>query len=147
MATEVSGKIGRTFGPFRYTIERGKIREFAQAVGDDNPLYYDVNAAKRAGFRDVPIPPTFPTVIDMWAGPNLDEMVKLLDIDPLKALHGGMEYKYLRDICAGDEITGKGRVLAAEAKKTLNLFTLETEYFNQHGELVLVARTVVIERL
>jgi len=143
---EVKEKIGMTFEEFTFTIERGKIREFAKAIGDDNPIYYDIEAAKKAGFRDIPIPPTFPTVIEMWAGADFDQLIQLLNLNPLKVLHGEQKYEYFGDICAGDEITGRTTVINAENKKEMNFITLQTNYKNKDGQTVLVAQSVVIEK-
>lgn len=146
MERDITAKAGMTFEPFHFSIERGKIREFALALGDENPLYTSVEAAREAGFRDVPIPPTFPTVIEMWAGADFDELIRVLELDPLKVLHGEQEYEYVQDICAGDDITGQSRVVSAVTKRGMNLFTIETTFKNQLDEQVLLARSLLIER-
>ncbi|WP_318504095.1 MaoC family dehydratase N-terminal domain-containing protein [Bacillus sp. T3] len=146
MLKNVSDKIGLEFETYCYTVERGKIKEFVQAIGDDNSIYYCVEAAKSAGFRDVPIPPTFATVIDMWAGPDFEQLIEALEINPLKVLHGEMQYTYVGDIYAGDTIHCSSKVTEAIEKRKMNLFTIETKYKNQHDELVLISRSVVIER-
>lgn len=146
MLNNLSNKIGLEFATYSYTVERGKIKEFAQAIGDDNSIYFSVEAAKSAGFRDVPIPPTFATAIDMWAGPDFEQLIAALEINPLKVLHGEMQYTYVGDICAGDTIHCNSKVIEVYEKRKMNLFTIETKYKNQHDELVLIARSVVIER-
>ncbi|WP_342512053.1 MaoC family dehydratase N-terminal domain-containing protein [Sporosarcina sp. FSL K6-1522] len=146
MGKDLVSKVGMEFEPYQFTIERGKIKEFALAIGDDNPIYFDREAAQQAGFRDVPMPPSFATVIDLWAGPDFESLVTLLEMNPLKVLHGEQGYDYLNDICAGDEISVKTRVTEAITKKGMNLITTEKAYTNQHNEQVLVARAVVIER-
>lgn len=135
-----------TFPPFSYTIERGKIREFALAIGDDNPIYYDVEVARAQGFRDIPIPPTFATAIDMWAGADFDMLVERLQLNALKVLHGEQSYRYLDDICAGDVLQGETRVTNVKEKAGLKLLTLETLYRNQAEREVLLATAVIIER-
>src|SRR5690606_41628823 len=50
-----------------YEVGRAKIAEFADAIGDDNPLHRDVEAAKEAGYPDVIAPPTFLTIINIRA--------------------------------------------------------------------------------
>ncbi|MCF6095392.1 MaoC family dehydratase N-terminal domain-containing protein [Microaerobacter geothermalis] len=145
MEKDLTEKIGFTFEPYTYLVERGKIREFALAIGDDNPIYYDRERAVAQGFRDIPIPPTFATVIDMWAGPDFEQLIAALKLNPLKVLHGEQEYQYLEEICAGDEITGKSKVISAAAKRGMKFITLETEYFNQQGKKVLVGLSTIIE--
>lgn len=151
MEKDVAKFIGYKFEPFCFVVERGKIREFVLAIGDDNPVYSQSEAAKAAGFRDVTIPPTFPTVIDMWGGPDFFQLVKALELNLLKVLHGEQEYDYLRDIFPGDEITANMTVEDAISKSGgdrggMNLFTLKTEYSNLKGELVMIARSTIIER-
>lgn len=146
MERDIAAKVGMSFAPFQFTVERGKIREFALAIGDDNPLYHSVEAAREAGFRDVPIQPTFPTVIEMWAGADFDELIGALSLDPLKVLHGEQEYEYVQQIVAGDVITGRTEVVDAAEKRGMTLFTLETTFSNQAGEVVLRARSLIIER-
>ena len=60
--------IGRSYPPSPpYAVGREKIREFAMAVGDHNPAYHDVDAARALGYRDVIAPPTFPVVLALKA--------------------------------------------------------------------------------
>lgn len=146
MLNNLSDKIGLEFAPYSYTVERGKIKEFAQAIGEDNSIYFSVEAAQNAGFRDLPIPPTFATVIDMWAGPDFEQLIEALEIDPLKVLHGEMQYTYVGDICAGDTIHCSGKVTEVIEKRKMNLFTIETKYKNQDDAVVLISKSVVIER-
>ena len=56
--------IGREYSfdtPFE--VGRELIRHFASAIGDSNPIYHDVEAAKAAGHRDLVAPPTFLTTL------------------------------------------------------------------------------------
>lgn len=45
--------------PMPFEVERGRLRFFAQTIGLTDPIYLDVDAARRAGHRDLPVPPTF----------------------------------------------------------------------------------------
>lgn len=146
MVKDIAGKVGMAFAPYSFVVESGKIREFALAIGDDNPIYFEVEQARANGFSNLPIPPTFATVMDMWAGPDFDTLCDRLEVNPLRVLHGEMQYSYLGDICAGDELRAAARVTNAAVKKGMNLFTIETKYVNQQGETVLVAQSVLIER-
>ena len=38
---------GKTFPPYAFPVERGKIREFADAIGDPNPIYRDPDHAAK----------------------------------------------------------------------------------------------------
>ena len=54
--------IGKQYPPVTYAVGREKIREYAFAVGETNPLHLDVEAARAAGYRDVVAPPMFASV-------------------------------------------------------------------------------------
>jgi acyl dehydratase len=145
MSQDVSKWIGFDFPSFTFTVERGKIREFAMAIGDDNQIYVNQNAAVEAGFADVTIPPTFPTVIDFWGGADFFEMVQSLELNPLKVLHGEQEFEYHGEVYPGDELSVTCKVVDAKSKSRMNLITLESVYTNQRGETVLIGRSTVIE--
>ena len=51
--------IGHVFPAFTAEVERGRLRFFAKAIGGSNPIYTDEEAAKAAGYRALPAPPTF----------------------------------------------------------------------------------------
>lgn len=142
---------GREFPPYSFVVERGKIREFAQAIGDPNPLYVDRDYAAKEGYKDVIAPPTFGTCIDFWGGWGFFEFCQMLGLNPLMVLHGEQEYEYFKEIYPGDEITAYpklARVFKREGKSgTLKIVILETTYFNQHGEKVLWTRKTILERV
>lgn len=94
--------IGRKLDRFEFTIERGKIREFCQAIGETNPIYFSLDEAKKAGYEDIPAPPTFPTVVTFWGYPKIWEDMASMGIDLPRILHLKEEYTYHRTIYPGD---------------------------------------------
>ncbi|WP_236694018.1 FAS1-like dehydratase domain-containing protein [Sporosarcina globispora] len=132
--------------PFSFTIERGKIREFAMAIGDRNPIYYDVDIARKEGYRDIPIPPTFPTAIEMWGGLDFETLIELFGLDPLKVLHGGQEYRYMGELCAGDTVTAAPKLISSFEKRNLRFITIGIHYKNIDGNDVLYSESTIIER-
>ncbi|KYD08601.1 MaoC family dehydratase N-terminal domain-containing protein [Heyndrickxia sporothermodurans] len=138
-------RTGLTFSIESFTVERSKIKEFALAIGDDNPIYYDIEAAKKEGFRDIPIPPTFPTVIEMWGGLDFETIIQELDLNPLMVLHGEQEYEYFSDIYAGDTISCYAKVTSHVEKKRMDLITIESVY-KREEEVILISRSNIIER-
>ncbi|MRR35867.1 MaoC family dehydratase [bacterium] len=143
-------KVGKEFAPIVWEIERGKIREFAKAVGDLNPIYLDRDAAIREGYRDMPVPPTFLTVPMMWSS-SMPELINDLKINFAMVLHGEEEYEFYEDIYPGDTITGVPRVTAIKEKTSraggkMDMVTVEILYTNQDGKKVAKARTLMVER-
>src|SRR6202045_1183674 len=99
-------KIGESFPPFTVEVERGKIRELALAIGDDNPVYHSREAAQAAGFSDVPLYPSSPTTFTFWADSKMGHNLASLGINVMRILHGEEEYEYLAPIYPGDSLTG-----------------------------------------
>jgi acyl dehydratase len=143
-------KIGQSFPPFTIEIERGKIRELALAIGDDNPIYQSKEAAQAAGYPDVPLYPTSPTMFTWWGSRKMVDQLASLGINLMHVLHGEEDYEYLAPIYPGDTLTGVMRLVVAKSRHTqggsMDILNLEIDYTNQHDTLVLKARQVVIVR-
>jgi len=144
-------KIGQSFPPFSIEIERGKIRELALAIGDDNPIYQSREAAQAAGYPDVPLYPTSPTTFTFWGNTKMVGQLVSLGINVMRILHGEEEYEYLAPIYPGDTLTGvmtlvDGKSRQGQGGSSMDILTTETRYTNQHGQPVLNARQVIIVR-
>jgi acyl dehydratase len=142
--------IGKEFPPYVWEVERGKIREMAQAIGDGNPIYTDKEAAIREGYRDVVASPTFITVTAMWTGIGR-EIMKQLKMNYSRILHGEESYEYFQEIYPGDVLTARSRIVSIDTKSgksgDMDIVTRETMFTNQLNEPVLKAKTVTVERM
>ena len=63
--------VGSAYPAIRYEVGREKLREFAVAVGETDPIYHDQEAARAAGHPDIPAVPTFAVVLSLRAGDRL----------------------------------------------------------------------------
>jgi acyl dehydratase len=138
--------IGRAGKPFTIPIEWSKVREFARAIKDPNPLYFDPEAAKRE-CGGIPVPPTFLQTAAFWQD---GESSPRMEFDMRRILHGEQEFEFFKPIFVGDVLTGVAKVAGIEEKEggrggKMTLMTMETEYKNQRGEKVAIARAVLIE--
>lgn len=96
--------VGRTYPPTPpYQVGREKIREFAHAIGDANPAYRDVAAARALGYPDVIAPPTFGIVVTARASHQVI-MDPALGVDYSRVVHGEQRFTHVRPIHAGDEL-------------------------------------------
>ncbi|GCE04659.1 FAS1-like dehydratase domain-containing protein [Dictyobacter aurantiacus] len=143
-------KVGYSFPAFTITIERGKIHELALAIGDENPIYHDLEAAKAAGYDDLPLPPTAPTIFTFWGNTQLWEQLSSVGINVARVLHGEEEYEYVAPIAANDTLTGVTTIVDGKTRRTregsMDILTTETRYTNQHQQHVLSAKTMFIVR-
>ena len=127
--------IGKTFAPATYAVGREKIREYAHAVGETEPLYFDVEAARAAGHADVVAPPMFAVVYSLPAvWPALfDEEV---GIDFARMVHGGQEFRWGPLVVAGDEITTTASLKDVSERRGNDFFVFESVSVNGRGETV-----------
>ena len=146
-----SSKIGQSFPPYTIEVERGKVRELALAIGDENPTYQSRQAAQAAGYADVPLYPTSPTVFAFWGVgyPQLLEHWASLGIDVNSVLHGEEAFEYLTPIAPGDTLTGimtlaDAKTIKSQAGTSMAILVFEFHYTNQRGEPALRLRKVVL---
>jgi acyl dehydratase len=139
--------IGHEFPPYATDVEKGRLMFFAKAIGETNPIYTDETAARDAGYRALPAPPTMPFVLDM-EGPELLPVVGVLGLDIARVLHGSQEFEYHESVCAGDRITVSSRIADIFDKKggALEFVVTESSYTNQNGDLVAQARNTLVYR-
>ncbi|MBW1771894.1 MAG: MaoC family dehydratase N-terminal domain-containing protein [Deltaproteobacteria bacterium] len=124
-------KKGKSLPPYEFRVERVKIQEFVQAIGDHNPLFRDRKFAIAEGYPDTPCPPTFFTLENV--------------------LHGEEEYEYLAEVYPGEILTCHLCIESIVEKQSksgkMDFITLKTSFLNQAGEEVLRARSLIIERI
>jgi acyl dehydratase len=127
--------VGKTYPPVSYAVGREKVREFAAAVGEENPLHHDVDAAREAGYADVVAPPMFAVVFGGRAmAPALFDPE--VGIDFARMVHGGQEFVWGPPVVAGDEIATEVEVKDVAERGGLQFFVFESRSTNQDGETV-----------
>jgi N-terminal half of MaoC dehydratase len=139
-----SSIVGTEMGGGSMVVERGKIMEFARAILDENPVYFEENALA---------PPTFTMAGAHWPAPQGGggaAKLSELGLDLLRVLHAGQEYEYLGEIKAGDSLTSRAVISDVSEKEgkrggTMTFITSETTFTNQRGEDVLKARTILVQ--
>ena len=134
MALDTSPK-GKVYPARSYEIGKEKIREYAQAVGEDDPIFYDRDAARQAGFRDVPAPPMF-AVVYSWAAIAQTATDPELGMDLTRLLHAGQEFLWEEPACAGDTISTEARVKDIYPRGDNAFYVFETLSRNQDGQEV-----------
>jgi len=138
---------GKTFPPYEFHVERGKIREFAEAIGDPNPLYRDPAYAAAKGFAGIVAPPTLLRTF-LYEPPAASQALQVKDWSYI--VHGEQEFEYLAPVIAGDVLTAQDRIVSITAKESrragkLQVAVIETTFHNQRGEKVQVARRTLVE--
>jgi len=129
-----------------YEVGRAKIREFAEAIGDDHPAYRDVVAARAAGHPDVLAPPTFPTLL--FGRHSMTDIVadEKLGVDYGRLVHGDMKFTYVRPIYAGDRLTVTTHIVEIDSRMGNDFLTLRAEIEAAGGEPVVTALSQLVIR-
>ena len=127
--------VGKQYPETTYEVGLEKIREYANAVGQTEPVHHDREAARQAGFRDVVAPPMFavvysapalgPAILDPDVGINFAAMV-----------HGGQEFVWGEPVCAGDTITTETSVKDVYERGGMGFYVFESVSRNQDGQEV-----------
>jgi acyl dehydratase len=137
--------VGKAYPPTTYAVGREKVKEYALATGETNPLHLDVEAARAAGDADVVAPPMFcvvysapamaPAILDPDVGMNFALMV-----------HGGQEFRWGPLVVAGDEIETAVTVQSIAERDGKGFYVFESTSTNQRGETVCVGTWTNIVR-
>ncbi|MNT72622.1 hypothetical protein D3C72_2112440 [compost metagenome] len=128
-------------------MEKGRLRFFAKAIGETNPLYSDEAAARAAGYKSLPVPPTFLFCLQ-GEGRDLGEFLALLQWDLGRILHAEQEFTYHKPAVAGDVLTFDTRVADVYEKKggALQFVVQDTRVTNQDGEHIADLRCSLVQR-
>ncbi len=127
--------VGKEFQSTTYEVGKEKIGEYARVMGIENPVHFDREAARAAGYRDVVAPPMFcvvysspavgPAMFDHEVGMNFAAMV-----------HGSQVFEWDEPACSGDEITTSALVKEIFEKDGKGFYIFETNAVNQDGAQV-----------
>ena len=129
--------VGKSYAPTLYAVGREKIKEFALAVGETDPLHLDHEAARAAGYADVVAPPMFAVV---YCGAAIGHALFDPDtgIDFARLVHGGQEFTWGPLVVAGDEIETTVSVKSIEERAGNGFYVFESVSANQDGATVCV---------
>jgi acyl dehydratase len=151
-------------------VERSEIRRFAQAVMDDDPIFWNDDYATNTRYGGVVAPPLFPLfaqrrppgtpdpLATAATDADFDGFVGLLTTGlppvPLpqlpRLLNGGNEVEFYQLPKLGDRITARAKYLDIYEKTgrsgTMVFIVIETRYTNQRDALLMVSRVTLIRR-
>ncbi len=127
--------VGKTYPTYLYAVGREKVREYAHAVGETNPLHLDPEAARAAGYADVVAPPMFAVV---YSGPAVAPAIfdPEVGINFAMMLHGSQEFAWGTPVVAGDEILTTVSVKDISSRGTMGFYVFESVSRNAREETV-----------
>ena len=138
--------VGRQYPPSPvYVVGREKVREFAAAINDTNPLSTDLDAARAAGFADLVAPPTFAFEITHVAMGNA-MFDPDLGLDYTRVVHGEQRFEYHRPLVAGDEVTVVAMITSIRAAAGNDMLTLRSDVLDPAGDVIVSTHSVIVAR-
>jgi hypothetical protein len=139
--------IGHSLGASVLPIERSRLKFFAKAIGETDPVYTDEASAHAAGYADLPAPPTFLFAAELDSGAT-DRLLADLEVPIANILHGEQGFSYHRAACVGDVVTVESNITDIYEKKggALEFIVKASRAVNQRDELVAELRTVIVVR-
>ncbi len=144
LTEEVLKQIGKAGETRTYDVERGAIRRFAEAIGDQNPLFHDEQRARELPFGGMIATPTFCRSL---GSPIPDVRMPALG-DSFRGLDGGSDWEYFHPIRPGDRITVQTKLVDLKESEgrlgPMVFITMETTYTNQFGQLCVTQRSTGI---
>jgi acyl dehydratase len=136
--------IGKELPPITMTVDAGRLRFFAKAIGETNPIFTDLDAARAAGHRDLPVPPTFLFGIELES-PDSFAWLADIGVDLRRVLHGEQTFTYHSPAVAGDVLTATPRIGNVYSKKGGALeFIEKASTVTQQDDSVVAELTSVI---
>src|ERR671935_2943225 len=124
--------VGKQWPPASFEVEAARIRQYASAVGEDNPIHHDAEAAKAAGFRDLVAPPMFCVV---YSAPAIGPVITDPDVEMnlMAMVHGGQEFAWGEPVCAGDVISTEVACRSIEERVGRGFYVFESVSRNEAG--------------
>ena len=142
--------IGKEFAPYVVTVERGKIKEFARAIGDLNPFYLDDRIGKASEWGDIIAPPTFATTLRDESA-DTGALLRELGTDISRVLHGEQEFEIFRPLQPGESYLCRTKVLDIYEKTgksgPMAFVVRETAITDHANEIVATSRHITVVRL
>ena len=151
MPIEINKDIkGKEYPPFAVTVERGKIKEFARAIGDLSPFYLDDAVGRASPWGDIIAPPTFPITFKDESQ-DTGAMLRDLGVDISRILHGEQEFEHRKPIRPGETYLCRSRITDVYEKSgrsgPMAFVVRETSVADGDNDVVALMRHIVVIRL
>lgn len=142
--------VGKELPPFAVTVERGKIKEFARAIGDSNPFHLDDRIGAASEWGDIIAPPTFAITFRDEAA-DTSALLRELGTDISRVLHGEQEFELHRQIRPGETFLCRSKIVDVYEKSgrsgPMAFVVRETAVTDRANEIVGTMRSITVIRL
>ena len=139
--------IGKTYEPVIFRVTDQRLKFFAKATGQTDPIYYDHDIAISQGHKGIVCSPTFLIVVGMEQK-NPFQFLEDLDIKIERMLHAGQEFIYEEIVYEGDKLRMDTKIIDMYDKKEglLQFCNLESKFTNQNSKHVATLKNTIVAR-
>jgi acyl dehydratase len=141
---------GKEYPPYAVTVERGKIKEFARAIGDLSPFYLDDAVGRASPWGDIIAPPTFPITFRDETQ-DAGALLRDLGVDISRLLHGEQHFEHYKPIRPGETYLCRSKVLDVYEKTgrsgPMAFVVRETVVTDGDGDVAASMRHITVVRL
>jgi acyl dehydratase len=139
------GRVGFSTPPSRVRIDAWRAKLFCQAIGESDPVYWDDDAARAAGHRACPVPPTFLKAIE---GEHFSsaELMRLLQVPLTGVLHAEQAFEHLHPVHVGDvlEVSRVVRDIYDKKDGALTFIVVDTDYVHDGRSAATSRQTILV---
>lgn len=148
MEQAVEARPGTPLSGCTVLVEKGRLRTFARAIGETDPVYHDEDRARAAGHASLPVPPTYLFCLEMLDSERPLAWLEELGVNLMHILHGEQRFVYDRVAVAGETLSFRSILKDAFDKKNgaLRFFVKETDVSDESGSRVATLTTTIVVR-
>ena len=139
--------IGKKYSPTIFSITDQRIRFFAKATGQTDPIYFDQESAVKQGYKGIVCPPTFLIIVGMEQEPPY-QYIEDLNVRIERILHAEQEFSYGELVFEGDTLKMETEIIDMYDKKDglLQFCVLESRFINQNSNHVGTMKHTIVVR-
>jgi acyl dehydratase len=136
---------GKEYQEVSFDVKREEVLAFADAIGEENAVFRDADAARAAGFPEQLAPPTFVTRMQILTSGQV-VLDQELGLDYSRVVHGEQAYQWRRPVVVGDVLSATPRIADIYSKGPNEFLVIEAEVKDESGETVGISRSTLLSR-
>ena len=138
-------RIGFETAPTAVDIDAWRVKLFCQAIGEDDAVYCNPEAARAAGHPACPVPPTFLKAVE---GEHFSsaQLLALLKVPLRGVLHAEQSFDHLEPVYVGDRLEVSRKVAGMQDKKNgaFTFITVDTRYQRAGRDVASSRQTILV---
>ena len=141
LKTDIRGMVWRYAD--RYEVGREKVREYAKAIGVEDPASYDEQAAAELGYDAIIAPLCFTSLFAKLIQADFFRHVDV-GIETMRIVQVDQRFIYYKPVLAGDVLYGAMHIHSVDERFGADIVVTKSVCTNKRGELVIEGYTTLM---